>query len=133
MGEKVIFRAKYLSVYTWRLGPDICCLICVFTARKHIKINTGRNGIFFWNFFCNTVRKNVLLIKPRIFKSSEITGAIYYNNEGSKWNKRLKRRMKDIIKWNKYWWNVENFRNFFIGVLIDLRILVPTYEPFQRP
>ena len=28
MGENQFFRAKNLSVNTWRLGPDICSLIC---------------------------------------------------------------------------------------------------------
>ena len=28
MGKKTFFRAKKLSVNTWRSGPDICSLIC---------------------------------------------------------------------------------------------------------
>ena len=33
-GETSFFRAKNLSVNTWRSGPDICSLICGYNLAK---------------------------------------------------------------------------------------------------
>ena len=64
MGQKPgFFRAKNLSVNTWRSRPDICSLICelnVYPNAKQIKQSTNLSGRklgkgFWMHFFSNKI------------------------------------------------------------------------------
>ena len=57
MGEEpVFFRAKELSVNTWRSGPDICSLICGVNTWFRQQSSLAASRLYFHSFWCIKLR-----------------------------------------------------------------------------